>query len=485
MARDAFLSYARSDGKEDVEEIQRILGEHDVTTYVDTYDPSRPGEDITRDIEQWVRESRVFVAVVTNDYEDSTWTKLEYEIAQQEHKRVVPVILGTRESIGWLKSPKWFDGRRKFIAFGTKSRDQSDAIWELIEAMAPAQMIIETAEAIAGKSLTEAIGKIDELLDELSVSGFPRVQVLAHRAQLLRLAGKRSEAMSTLDSLSLIPKYPYHVVQKALVTAAAVLIDGGDFVEARARLSEAAAVLARETTWKSDDRMRRKLLAEVTREMARSYLEETYKLAVGNPDTDPLGCFQLEIAWAVYMEALAQVREEEDILGHAWIHDNLGNLAAQYARRSRKLARYDVHEPITGLDYPAITRFRGSLDNLVQKSRYHLDFALQLFRRIKDKVKRREGEAWTRYHRAQTDLLAANYSEASSRSALDELQKVALLFAGIAEGEGLTFAEMFYIAQGVGETAAARKYGARAIHLLKESEKHERVVSDIQQQLYV
>lgn len=479
MAYDAFISYARSDGAKHAAEIERILNEHDVTTYVDTSDPSLPGRIVTEEIERVLRNSRVFVAVLSNEYEDSAWTKVEYEMAVRERKTIVPIILGSREAISWLQAPKWFDKNRIFIEFGSTQRDQTVAVWSLVEATAPAQLIIEQAESVAGKSLLDAVATIDQLLDELAVSGFPRVHVLTHKAQLLRLAGKRQQAMDTLRQFSLSPAYPFQVVQKALVTAAALLIDFGDFVEARARLSEAAAVLSRQTSWRAEDSLRRKLLAEVTRELARSYLDETYGIE-SNP---ALSCFQLETAWSVYMEALALVPEDEDILGHAWIHENLGSLATLYAVRSVPLEKYDSYEPITGLDYPAITRFRGSLDNLAHRSRYHLDIALRLFQRLRDRAKKREGEAWTQYHRIQTDMVEANYSDASLNTALIQLEAVTHLFEGITEGEGLTYAELFKIARRLGRNADATKFGSRAVHLLQESEKHQRLASNIEKML--
>jgi hypothetical protein len=64
-----------------------------------------------------------------------------------------------------------------------------------------------------------------------------------------------------------------------------------------------------------------------------------------------------------------------------------------------------------------------------------------------------------------------------------ELQNVAQLFDGIAEGEGLTYAEMFYIAKRSGGNGTAAEFGRRAVELLRGSEKHEQVVAEIQQHI--
>jgi len=444
---------------------------------MDVADPPRPGSALPEGIERTIATSRVLVCVLTDDYIGSAWTRAEYEIARRLSKKVVPVLIGSPEAVSWLHgvAPTWFDRATTVVVISPTEREGAVAQWTLIESTSPAAEIIAETDAIASRSTTEAIEVLDRLVGVYGITGLQHAQAMAHKAYLLRLAGQRRAARDTVEQIKLTPDYPLSIVQMVLVTAARLRIDMGDYDDARARLAEAAAVLGRRSAWRTDDLQRRRLLAEVTRETARSLLDESYAGA----SLSPVSCLALELAWSIYLEALALVTESEDILGHAWIHENLGSLATLYAKQSTTSARLTADSQIVGLDYPAVARFRGRTETLLQRSYYHLETAARLFQRVRDDVKRREGEAWTSYHRIQADLLAEGYAAPAMRAAIVDLRGVARLFDGIAEGEGLTFAEMFYLSHALGEFDAAQEYGKQAVSRIRVSEKHASVVDNI------
>jgi hypothetical protein len=179
---------------------------------------------------------------------------------------------------------------------------------------------------------------------------------------LLRLVGRRQHARKIIKSLNAGRNYPYPIVHMALIASALLSIDEGKFADARACLSESATVLGRNSSWNSDDLERRRLLAEVMRETARTYLEEASTF-----EDDDRALNWLEVAWLVYQGTLAVVAETEDLLSHAWIHENLGILSATYAKRSRNPG-HTPECPRLPIDYPALYPLRGNTAKLLELS---------------------------------------------------------------------------------------------------------------------
>lgn len=478
MAPDVFISYARGDASAGAGELKRLFDEHDISSYMDVADPLPPGAALPREIERILSGSRTLVCLLSNGYGSSSWTQAEYAMARRLEKKIVPVIIGSRQDIGWLdtKDIEWFDRGTVVIVISPLERDGAVARATLIASTSPAAFIIAEADAVAARSPAAAIELIDQRLPTSGLRGLQHNHVLAHKAHLLRLKGAREEARKIVDSMTLDPDSPLSIVQTVLMTAARLRIDLGDYDVARARLAEAAAVLGRRTAWNTEDLQRRRFLAEVTRETARTLLDESYP-------TDPFtekDCLALDLSWAIYMEALSLVTETEDLLGHAWVHENLGSLTTLYAKKTAGWRAASIDSQIVRLDYPAVSQLRGRTATLLQQSYERFEHAARLFKRVDDEVKRREGEAWTAYHRFQADQFAGgDESAAGKRSAIDKLRGIASQFHGIAEGEGLAYAEMFYLANALGEFDEAKEYGRTAVRQIRLSEKHASMAADI------
>lgn len=477
---DVFVSYARQDGWRDAEAVKALLDEHDIKAYLDHSEPPAPGSDLPRHISAKLSSARVFVPVLTNAYISATWARREFELAVANNKPVVPVLLHSRLTVPWLDEVnQWFDTNLFVVVIDGNERERTVASWQFVESVGPAVAIIAECDAVAAAGGTDAaLAALEQLAAEHLVAGLQLTRVNAHKAYLLRLAGRRRDARKIIDAIPIRAHDPLPVVHRVLVTSAMLQMDMGEYDEARERLVNAAAVLSRAKSWQADDLERRKLLAEVTRETARSYLDEAY----GGNDA-VVSCQSLEVAWSIYLQALALVREDDDILSHAWIHENLGALVTLYASRSDRLAR-GSGQAIMELDYPAVSRYRANKEFLLSRSHAYFGDAQRLFQRWGDDIKRREGEAWTMYHRIQARLIKDGRGPEAVRVAIIDLTEVASLFDGIVEGQALAYADLFFLHRDIGEADAAARCGKRAIQLIEASEKHEKIAARIAAMLH-
>ncbi|XP_036361282.1 probable serine/threonine-protein kinase DDB_G0272254 isoform X2 [Octopus sinensis] len=97
---DVFISYKSSDADENwvknilFPKIEDDMGLKACVHFRDFV----PGETISNNIIESIQNSRRTLLVLTNDYIDSEWTRMEYQVAQQEmfklRHRIIPVILG-------------------------------------------------------------------------------------------------------------------------------------------------------------------------------------------------------------------------------------------------------------------------------------------------------------------------------------------------------------------------------------------------------
>ncbi|CAI9726569.1 uncharacterized transmembrane DDB_G0293652 isoform X1 [Octopus vulgaris] len=101
---DVFISYKSSDADENwvknilFPKIEDDMGLKACVHFRDFV----PGETISNNIIESIQNSRRTLLVLTNDYIDSEWTRMEYQVAQQEmfklRHRIIPVILEISQS---------------------------------------------------------------------------------------------------------------------------------------------------------------------------------------------------------------------------------------------------------------------------------------------------------------------------------------------------------------------------------------------------
>lgn len=494
-----FISYTRADGFSKAKSIEKHLVQHDVSVAVDWLTPPRIGEGLNQEIMSMIAGASIFLPVFTSKY-GRDWTLREYEYAKQLGKRIVPVVVGPLSSVTWLKAkkrPAWIQDEPMIIALGELDEERRPKIEKLLAEVSPSSFVIKHVDAIAASDPEQARQKLSELMREVPLSGEQLARVDQYRAEFFRRSGHRDEARAVIKSLiaKVTADSPFDILQKTLVTSALLAIDDRAYDEARSNLAEATAILSRSTTFESDDQLlRRRLLAEVTRELARTYLSE----ALDEPHALD-SCYDLEVAWALYLEALALVTEGEDKLCYAWVHENLGLLTTAYAKRSLEAAKSGEKgngngngsgaqprtaiPPFMDLDYPFIGRYRGNTEYLLTKSEGYLRNAQRLFHGYtEDAAKQREGLGWTMYHQVERRLLHAE-NEWVLEEAVRELHGVLDDFAGVPEGQALTYAQLFDICRKLRRRDEARSYGEKAIALARTSQKHQRLIEQIQQQL--
>jgi len=380
---------------------------------------------------------RLFVAVITEDYLDSPRAVEELALAQSNSMDMWALLV---DDAG---VPAEFDAVDGAHVIRIASGDSESAIVRLRRYAGAGNYIATTAQEMAIQH-GPATGLM--VLDRLSRMSQPKGVQLARvhrqRAHFLRLIGDHDGGIREIrEAAKLIRDCgDATAIYESAVTLSQLYVDQDRFEAGRSALQEALLALARlgeDSLAQSEAGKSERLLAvgEVSREMARTYLEEARR------GPEPVKLHLLETAWAQYTQAAALLSLRENRVAYAWICENVGDLLRLYAEGSTRVSAVATdHTSLSSA--PCITRMRGKKGQLMAEARNRLEESMSIFSSHAgngdEVLSSQEGDAWAHFHLAE--LLRATDERVSS---IPYYREALTRFRGSREGAGLCHLRLY------------------------------------------